>query len=226
MTDPAVRVKICGLTNLEDALQAAAAGADLLGFNFYPPSPRALSPEACAQISRELDARCPEVLRVGVFVNSGADEIRQMLDFCKLHLAQLSGDEPPEVLLALNTGVFGGGGLAFKALRPSDKAHLQQLVERIPPSPTPPAFLVDAYHLGMYGGTGMAADWELARGLAQRAPILLAGGLRPDNVAQAVAQAAPWGVDVASGVESAPGRKDFTKMQAFIRAAHRSTEEG
>ena len=202
-----LHVKICGVTTVEDALAAVEAGADLLGFNFYPQSRRYITPAICERIVAQLpDA----VTRVGVFVNARPEEVIAILDDCSLDLAQLSGDEPPEALAAL-------GGRAFKAIRPVSLAMAQAAVARYA-VPTPPALLVDACRPGEYGGTGHTADWALARALAATHPILLAGGLRPENVAEAVRQVCPWGVDVASGVESRPGRKDAQRMAAFVAA--------
>ncbi len=205
-------VKICGLTSLDDALAAVEAGADMLGFNFYPPSPRYLSPQACRQIITSLENRQSRLTTVGVFVNASAEQIQAILDDCGLDLAQLSGDEPAHTLHCL-------GGRAFKALRPANPGALQQALNCYPARQGSPAWLVDAYRAGEYGGTGHIADWSLAAGLAARAPVLLAGGLTPQNVAAAVAQVQPWGVDTASGVESRPGHKDARKMAAFIQAA-------
>jgi phosphoribosylanthranilate isomerase len=203
------QIKICGITCLEDGLAAVEAGANLLGFNFYSPSPRFITPQDCAR----LVARLPgEVVKVGVFVNASPAEVAAVLEDCGLDLAQLSGDEPPSDLEAI-------GVRAFKALRPADERAVEQALACYPPRPVPPAWLIDAFQPGRYGGTGQTADWSLAAGLAQRAPILLAGGLNPENAAQAVARVQPWGVDVASGVESAPGRKDPGKMAAFVAAA-------
>ncbi len=208
-----MKVKICGITSLEDAQAAVRAGADLLGFNFYPASPRYISPQACRAIAEVL--RPTGVCLVGVFVNAGVEEVRSTLAECGLHLAQLSGDEPPEVLAEL-------GGLAFKALRPADSQALDGMLARYPARASAPAWLLDAARPGEFGGTGQSADWRLAAGLAARAPLLLAGGLKPENVAAAVRQVRPWGVDVASGVESTTGRKDFHKMVEFIQAARRA----
>jgi phosphoribosylanthranilate isomerase len=212
-----MKVKICGITCLEDALAALEAGADLLGFNFYPPSPRCITLETCARIVEGLEhvARVPFV---AVFVNSGIGEVRAVLETCHLDLAQLCGDESPDVLAALEER-------ALKALRPVDGADLERALLRYPKRSTPPAWLVDAYRPGEYGGTGQTADWSLASALAARVPILLAGGLRPENVRAALLQVRPWGVDVASGVESTPGRKDFKKMAAFVRAVRETSEE-
>ena len=158
-----MKIKICGITSLEDAQAAVQAGADMLGFNFYPPSPRCITPQACAQIVAGL--RGSGVCTVGVFVNADAGEVRAILDECGLDLAQLSGDEPPEVLAAL-------GERAFKALRPADETALQDLLRAYPARSQAPAWLVDAYHPGEYGGTGLSADWSTAAGLAQTSAAL------------------------------------------------------
>jgi indole-3-glycerol phosphate synthase/phosphoribosylanthranilate isomerase len=205
------RVKICGITNLLDALTAVEAGADMLGFNFYEPSPRHTTPRDCAEVVAALRSRNQPVTTVGVFVNRPPDEIASILDDCHLDLAQLSGDEPPEFLDSL-------GGRAFKAIRPATANQAQADAHRYARRATLPALLVDAYHPAKYGGTGQTGDWALARTLATEHPLLLAGGLRPENVAHAMAQVQPWGVDVASGVETSPGKKDAAKMVAFVQA--------
>jgi len=211
-----MRVKICGLTSYEDAAAAVEAGADMLGFNFYPPSPRCIHPEDCrAWVARLRAAFSQRVVMVGVFVNASAAEVQAILDICGLDLAQLSGDESPETLQAL-------GERAFKALRPASPQDLTASVSRYPLCSTLPTWLIDAFRPGEYGGTGQTADWSLARELARQFPVMLAGGLRPENVDQAIAQVRPWGVDVASGVEYAPGCKDHDKMAAFIQAARRN----
>ncbi len=206
-----MQIKICGIIALDDALAAADAGANLLGFNFYPSSPRYIEPQACARLVAALRSRGIGVTTVGVFVNASPAEIAAILDACGLDLAQLHGDEPPEALTDL-------AGRAFKAIRPVTLAESQALAAAYARR-TPPALLVDACHPGLYGGSGQAADWDLTTELAATCPILLAGGLRADNVAAAVARVRPWGVDVASGVESSPGRKDPRKMAEFVRAA-------
>lgn len=208
-------VKICGLSTLEDALAAIESGADMLGFNFYPKSPRYITPQACARIARRVRRDAPTVTLVGVFVNATAEEIAAILDGCGLHLAQLCGDEPPDVLRVL-------GERAFKVLRPSSRAALESALLQYPARSAPPAYLLDAHVNGQYGGTGRHADWSLARLVARWVPVLLAGGLTPENVAEAVQQVQPWGVDVASGVESMPGRKAPDKMQAFVRNARQA----
>ena len=208
-----MKVKICGITLLEDALAAVAAGADMLGFNFYPKSPRFLEIDDCARIVRELRHRSRKVVMVGVFVNSSVEMVELAMKKCDLDLAQLSGDETPAMVQSL-------GEKAYKALRSANFKQLIQYVDSYTCRTTPPAVLIDANLPGAYGGTGKVADWSLVEKIATRYAVLLAGGLTPENVTAAVSQAKPWGVDVASGIESAPGRKDTARMAAFIQAAH------
>jgi phosphoribosylanthranilate isomerase len=219
-----VQVKICGLTNLDDALAAAEAGADLLGFIFYHKSPRAVTLAEVRAIVAQLrpppdrspitDHRSPSLPRlVGVFVNPSLEQVVRTLDDCGLDLAQLHGEEAPELLAALP-------GRVFKALRPRDAAEAASQAAafaRFGPAGGP-ELLVDAYHPTLRGGAGQTGDWSLAAGLAGQHRLLLAGGLTPDNVAHAIAQVHPWGVDVASGVETTPGRKDPVRVRAFIAA--------
>ncbi len=209
-----MKVKICGITNVEDAMAAAGAGADFLGFIFYPRSPRYVEPEAAARIIAALRSAGMNVLTVGVFVNAPLEDIQQAMEVAGLDLVQLHGEEPPDVVAAL-------GGRAYKALRPRSPADLAVLAPYLEAAPTRedvPQLLVDAYHPHAYGGTGQRGDWALARRIAARVPrLLLAGGLTPDNVAEAVARVRPWGVDVSSGVERAPGKKDVTLVEAFIK---------
>ncbi len=207
-----MKVKICGLTRVEDALAAIEAGADMLGFNFYRKSRRALRPSLCRRILRELHGHRNGVLMVGVFVNSTVSEINRIMSSCGLDLAQLHGDEPPETLVALE-------GRAFKAVRPQSSAQAERAVHRysnLGPE-MGPALLLDAHQPGRYGGTGNLADWTLAKQVAGDAAVMLAGGLTPMNVRSALNQVMPWGVDVASGVESAPGYKNPKKIQEFVR---------
>ena len=198
------KIKICGIKTANDALAAMEAGADLIGFNFYPKSPRHIDVGICRDIMAVM-RRYGHITYVGVFVNASVEEIRATIDTCGLALAQLHGDEMPEMLSALD-------GRAFKAFRgiPNDVKEFARSES--------PALLVDAAVKGVYGGSGVTADWSAAAGLAKRYPLLLAGGLNPENVADAVRQVKPWGVDVASGVESEPGRKDAAKISAFIKA--------
>ena len=215
-----MKVKICGLTNSKDAIAAVEAGADMVGFNFYPGSPRYIEPDRCAEIIAAFSAQQIAVLTVGVFVNASAATVANILQKCGLDLAQLHGDEPPAILEQLE-------GRAFKAIRPQTPFAADEEARRyahLRPDDGP-ALLVDAYKSGYYGGTGSVGDWSLAESLAAEVPILLAGGLTPDNVTAALAQVRPWGVDVASGVESRPGLKDPDKLERFVRAVRDSERE-
>lgn len=202
-----IRVKICGLTNLPDALDAIKAGADLLGFNFYKKSPRYITPGKCAEIVEGFIKNSRDVKRVGVFVNSSLDEIQAILDSTGLHMAQLHGDEAPELVAALN----GKGFKAFRGI--PDESQIVTYARK-----ESPTFLVDAAVKGRYGGTGIVSDWNAAAKLAKNYSLLLAGGLNPENVSEAVRKVKPWGVDVASGVEASPGKKDARKMNDFVQA--------
>ncbi|WP_322506559.1 phosphoribosylanthranilate isomerase [Anaerolinea sp.] len=204
-----MNIKICGLTTKEDALIAAEAGANFLGFVFYERSPRFIHPEGCARIVETLKGY--PVQCVGVFVNHAVEKVQDILRTCGLALAQLSGDEPPAHLEQL-------AGKAFKALRPATPDELDETLHIYPPHHPAPAYLLDSHQPGAYGGTGLSANLEIARPLAMRMPILLAGGLTPENVTERVLRVRPWGVDVSSGVESAPGKKDPERIRAFIRA--------
>jgi phosphoribosylanthranilate isomerase len=201
----AVIVKICGITNVADGLAASEAGADALGFVFYDQSPRHVSVETAASIIHQLPQL---VIKVGVFVNAPEDFVVAAARECGLSLLQFHGDESPEYCLQF-------GLMSMKAFRVRDAASLEQLQHY----PTE-AWLLDAYTSDRQGGTGEKFNWGLAleaRKLGR--PIFLAGGLTPENVASAVQQAQPYGVDVSSGVEAAPGRKDHAKVRAFIQAA-------
>lgn len=204
-------VKICGVKTLEIAQAALESGADMLGFNFYPPSSRYITPEKCADIIAILKLQASRFTGVGVFVNENPQRVREIMKICNLNLAQLAGDESPVDLVSLD-------GKAFKAGRPKSVAEADALLQRYGRNQAP-ALLVDAHVKGAYGGTGETGDWALAQHLAMQAPILLAGGLNSENVTAAVRAVNPWGVDVASGVESSPGVKDPTKISAFISAA-------
>lgn len=215
------KVKICGLTNLADATGAVEAGADYLGFILYPPSKRSVSAADVRHIAGQLRQRpaCPVL--VGVFVDETAEEMARILDFCGLDLAQLSGDEPAALVGDPASPLYGR---SYKALRPTSMGEAEADADwYLPPEPDPrqPRLLIDAYHPNLRGGTGLTADWSIAAHLARRLPgLMLAGGLTPDNVAEAVAQVKPYAVDVASGVERSPGIKDLARVRAFITAAH------
>lgn len=214
-----MKVKICGITNIDDARAAIDAGADLLGFNFYQKSPRYIAPEKAGAIATRIRSGAQRPLLVGVFVNSLLEEVRSILEIAQIDLAQLHGDEPVNVVEQLN-------GRGFKALRPtSEEEALTQAEWFAPHGPNAPELLVDAYRKDQYGGTGHTADWTIAAKLAQRYPILLAGGLTPDNVVEAVRQVRPWGVDVASGVEISPEKKDVAKMKLLVERCREATDE-
>ena len=200
------KIKICGIKTVDDALAAMDAGADMLGFNFYPKSPRYIDPGICRDIMAVM-RKYGQIMYVGVFVNASASEIRATVETCALSLIQLHGDESPELTRSF-------GGKAFKAFR-GVPLNVEDFARE-----EPPAFLLDASVKGTeaYGGTGIKADWSAAAEFAKQYPLLLAGGLTPENVAEAVRRVQPWGVDVASGVESSPGVKDTAKMKAFVRA--------
>ncbi|MFW5941013.1 MAG: phosphoribosylanthranilate isomerase, partial [Chloroflexota bacterium] len=217
------KVKICGITRLEDALTASQAGADYLGFILWPHSKRAISAQATRAISDALRQRgdCPTL--VGVFVDRSARETAQLLDECGLDLAQLSGKEPPSQVGDPQSPLYGR---SYKALQPQSLAEAEAEAEwYVPPQPAPgqPRLLLDAYHPTLPGGTGRTTDWALAAKLREIVPdLMLAGGLTPDNVAQAVAQVRPFAVDVASGVEASAGIKDAEKVRRFIEQAKQS----
>ena len=214
------KVKICGLTRLEDAIAAIEAGADLLGFIFYEKSPRYIEPEQARAIISELRRRFPVEPRqpryrlVGVFVNRPAAYIAAVMALAGLDWAQLSGDEPVIVLEQLQKR-------AYKAIRPRtyEEADAEASFYAALSPKQGPRLLIDAYRPGEYGGTGQRADWAIAAQLARLRSILLAGGLNPDNVAEAVRTVRPWGVDVSSGVERAPGVKDHEAIRAFVTQA-------
>jgi len=214
------KVKICGLTSIDDATVAVEAGADLLGFIFYEKSPRNISPEQAQAIISDLhrvhplDPEKPQYRTVGVFVNRPAAYIAAILAMTGLDWAQLSGDEPVSVLEQLHKR-------AYKAIRPRtyDEADAEASFYAALSPRFGPQLLIDAHRPGEYGGTGQRADWEMAAKLARLRSILLAGGLTPDNVAEAVRTVHPWGVDVSSGVEKAPGIKDHDAIRAFVHNA-------
>jgi phosphoribosylanthranilate isomerase len=198
------RVKICGITNLEDALFAAEAGADALGFVFYARSPRCIALDRAREIVLRLP---PFVATVGVFVNKELNRVKEIMAHCHLDYAQLHGDETPEQVAAL-------APRAIKAVRVRSAMDVERLSTY-----QAVAYLLDTYHPTKHGGTGEAFDWELAVAAKRYGPIILAGGLTPDNVADAIKRVHPYAVDVSSGVEAAPGIKDHQKVQRFIIAA-------
>jgi phosphoribosylanthranilate isomerase len=200
-----VRVKICGITNVRDARLAARLGADALGFNFYERSARYVHPERAKAIIAALP---PFVTTVGVFVDEEPERVMEIAAMCELDAVQLHGAEPPRVVHAIR------GVRRIKALRVRVERDIE-LCRRYRVE----AYLLDALVPGEFGGTGETFNWELARAASQFGPIILAGGLTPDNVAEAILTARPYAVDVASGVEAEPGKKDRELMEQFILAA-------
>jgi phosphoribosylanthranilate isomerase len=198
------RVKICGITSIVDGLDAAEAGADMVGLMFYDQSPRHITLEQAVEISRALP---PAVMRVGVFVNADESFVSQAITECSLGLLQFHGDETSEFCTQF-------GVMSMKAMRMRDAGSLEQLEQF-----QTDALLLDAHARSGRGGTGEIFNWDLAvEAKKWGKPIFLAGGLTPENVAGAVRRVLPFAVDVSSGVESAPGKKEVAKMRAFIAA--------
>jgi phosphoribosylanthranilate isomerase len=204
-----VRVKICGITNSGDALAAIDAGANLLGFNFYEKSSRHITEAEAAKIRPQLPKK---IEAVGIFVNAPSAGVAALCKSLKLDAAQLHGDEPPETVADLARSLT-----VWKAFRVEPDFRLETLDEYREAS----AFLFDAAHTGQYGGTGRTTDWDVARRAALGHRIILAGGLNLENVAAAVRIVRPYAVDVASGVESKPGKKDHGRMREFIQEVRR-----
>lgn len=213
----AFRIKICGVTNIEDAQAAVDAGADAIGLNFYVRSPRHISAQAAQYIAEELKG---DVQRVGVFVNAPADDIREICKVARIDAVQLHGDEPPEFLSSLkhDLKIIRARRLDARGIAAvEDDLQACANASGSPPS----AVLIDAAAAGQYGGTGTTVDWRQLAGHESMlsVPLILAGGLTPDNVADAIRIVRPQAVDVASGVEASPGKKDRAKVRDFIAAA-------
>lgn len=203
-----IRVKICGITSREDAWAAVEAGADALGFIFVKGTPRYIEPEAAAAIAAQMP---PFLVTAGVFVDRTPEEIERIVSASGLSLAQLHGNESPAECRRLRVPFV-------KAIRVQSERDLEAL--RIYPQAR--AFLLDTYVADRPGGTGRTFSWEIAAKAARQARVILSGGLTPDNVALAVAQVRPYAVDVCSGVEAHPGRKDHRKVREFIEQARKA----
>lgn len=196
---------------------AADAGADLLGFIFYPSSPRCIAPERAREIAATLRERGRAPKIVGVFVNESLERMHAIVTSVRLDLVQLAGTESVQVARELSPRVY-------KSLRPRDELEAGQLLHayRAAVNGNVPAFIIDSFDAKRFGGTGARANWNLAANIAREFSILLAGGLTAENVANAIRAVQPWGVDVSSGVERAPGLKDHVKVRQFIEQAKKA----
>lgn len=201
-------VKICGITNADDARVAADAGADMVGFIFYPPSPRYVTPE---QVRLIVETLPPHIVTVGVFVNETTATVSRLVAASGVQMVQLHGEEAPEVCHALPWRVI-------KAFRFTPQVRPEMMGAY-----AVAAFLVEGFHADFYGGAGARADWHQVAALQTYGRVILAGGLTPENVQEAIRIARPYGVDVGSGVEAAPGKKDWHKVRAFVRRAKART---
>jgi phosphoribosylanthranilate isomerase len=197
----AVKVKICGLTNYEDAIAAAEMGADMLGFNFYTKSPRYITPDEAAKIIARLPAF---VDLVGLFVNDSFERIVQVIEQCNLDWIQLHGDETPEFFQQFRSFNIR----TMKALRVKDKDDIKHAEEYFTD-----AILLDAFDPGKYGGTGLSFDWNIIGNVTKR--VFLAGGINAENVKKALSLGI-YGIDVCSAIESKPGKKDHAKMRKLF----------
>lgn len=195
------RVKICGITNVDDALAAVSFGADALGFVFYEKSPRYVTP---LKVQRILSLLPPFVTTVGLFVNEPVDRVHRIMSMTRLQVAQFHGDEKPQDCQL-------DGFPVIKAFQVRDEASLEGVEDY-----AVAAVLLDAWSGKQYGGSGRSFDWQLAKKLTGTKPLILAGGLTPENVAEAVRLVQPYAVDVSSGVEDSPGRKNHQKITQFI----------
>ncbi|MGD9126417.1 MAG: phosphoribosylanthranilate isomerase [Planctomycetia bacterium] len=216
MDAPLLKIKICGITTPEDGLMVAEAGADAVGLNFYEPSPRYVTPERAIKITNVLPGH---MIRIALFVNASIEQIFQVADQVPLDAIQLHGDETPEFLQQLHEKGIRRIVRAFR-LGPDGLGPVLEYLEACRHlEASPDMVILDSYCSGEYGGTGQTTDWEAAAQFAQlkdRPQLLLAGGLSPENVAEAIRHVRPDGVDTASGVESSPGRKDPELVREFI----------
>jgi phosphoribosylanthranilate isomerase len=207
----AVWIKVCGITNTEDAMAAAETGADAVGFVFAP-SPRQISPEVAQKI---IEALPPSIRTVGVFVDEDPERVSYIAEFCNLDLLQLHGKEAATYCERL-------GRRVIKAVRIESEKQLERCSEYVG---VVEAFLLDTYVAGQSGGTGATFDWNTAVIARKYGPIILAGGLDPDNVAAALRIVKPYGVDASSGLEQKPRIKDHNKIARFIEAVRRAEQE-
>jgi phosphoribosylanthranilate isomerase len=202
-------IKICGITNIEDGLKAASLGVDALGFIFAP-SPRRVIPSTVRKMIQSLPAA---VLKVGVFVNQRFSEVEEIAAYCFLNLLQFHGEESPGYCQKFPLPVI-------KTIRIKDFESLNDM-ERYPDA----TILLDTYSPVKAGGTGIPFPWEIALKAKEKRNFILSGGLNPDNVGEAISKVRPWGVDVSSGVETVPGKKDLFKMIDFVKEAKKADEK-
>jgi phosphoribosylanthranilate isomerase len=206
-----LKIKICGITNIEDATAAISFGADAVGFVFFPESPRFISPEAARSVIAELP---PFTTTVGVFVNEATAEVERIIREVGLDIAQLHGSEPPEACRICRK--------VIKAIRVKDLTDLEPLNRY----KTVSAFVLDTFSPHSIGGTGQIFNWEIAVEAKKFGKVILAGGLTPENVEEAIRRVKPYGIDVCSGVEgNKKGRKDLTRLKLFIERARKASRE-
>jgi len=202
-----MQVKICGITNIDDALLAAENGAAALGFIFYPPSPRYIDPKKAGEI---IDRLPVHLVKVGVFVNEKKETVSSIFEDCRLDMLQLHGDESPEYCRQFPRRLIIKA-MELKTDEDVTRVHNYDVA----------AILLDARHAGLYGGTGKTANWELARRVSR--PLILSGGLNEDNVAAALEQVRPAALDINSGVEESPGKKDAAKIERMMQVIKQAT---
>jgi phosphoribosylanthranilate isomerase len=203
------RIKICGITNMEDALAAVDYGADALGFVFYPRSPRYVTPEKAREIITQLP---PFVSTVGVFANETHEKMREIIEFSGIDILQLHGDEPSDACYIWHRVIRALRVMDFSDLKPLEVCRAS-------------AFLLDTYSAESYGGTGQIFNWDIAVEAKRFGRIILSGGLNPDNIEKAVRYVRPYAVDVSSGIEEEKGKKDLKKMKVFIERAKKALSE-
>ncbi len=202
------QIKICGITNIEDALCAASCGSDALGFIFYPPSPRYIAPEQARLIIKKLPLN---IVSIGVFVNEDTKEVKKIAELCDLDFIQLQGDESVEYCQDFSSKII------IKAVELCDENDLQNAVRY-----NAAAILTDSRHAGLYGGTGKKSNWDLALQLKSKKPLILAGGLNENNVCEALEKVVPHALDINSGVEIKPGKKDHEKLARIFDVIRRA----
>lgn len=199
-----VKIKICGITNLEDAKLACDLGADALGFIFFPPSPRNIEKETVKDIISKISSK---VTPVGVFVDLELEDILETVKSTGIKAVQLHGGESPEIIGKLPVPTI-------KGVRVKSREYLESVIKDYQPA----AFLLDTFKKGIHGGTGETFNWDVTKDLNLSVPLILAGGLNPDNIRDAIDSVKPFAVDISSGVEATPGKKCPTKLKSLFKA--------